>query len=91
MILTEITTLDGVLIEQTIENSDGSVVVINYSNGIEISRETIVNPYPPLDSTGALATLLVVLNVIPLQDAANVIHQEPQHLIAEAEAWSLGG
>lgn len=46
-------------------------------------------PYPPLDPTGALATLLVVLNVVPLADAANAIHEEQAHLVAEAEAWSL--
>ena len=45
--------------------------------------------YPPLDPTGALATLLVVLNVVPLADAANAIHEEAAHLVAEAEAWSL--
>jgi hypothetical protein len=46
-------------------------------------------PFPPLDPIGALTTLLVVLNVIPLEDGANVINEEPAHLIAEAEAWSL--
>lgn len=43
----------------------------------------------PLSPVGALTTLLVVLDVIPLQDGANVIHEEPAHLIAEAEAWAL--
>jgi hypothetical protein len=51
--------------------------------------EPVVPEYPPLDPTGALATLLVVLNVVPLADAANAIHEEPAHLVAEAEAWSL--
>ena len=46
-------------------------------------------PFEPLDSIGALTTLLVVLNVIPLEDGANVIQEEPAHLIAEAEAWSI--
>lgn len=56
-----------------------------------ISNHNPLNaPYPPLDAAGALATLLVVLNVIPIDDAANVIHEEPDHLIAEAQAWSLG-
>lgn len=89
MIINEITSLNGVLIEQTIENSDGSVDVINYDNGVEIYRERIVQSYPPLDATGALATLLVVLNIIPLEDASNAIHQQSEHLIAEAEAWSI--
>ena len=90
MILNEITTLDGILLEQTVENSDGSVVVINYDDGIEVSRETIVNAYPPLDHTGALATLLVVLELVPLADASNAIGEEPDHIVAEAQAWSLG-
>ena len=46
--------------------------------------------FAPLDPTGALATLLVVSGILALQDAANAINEEPQHLVAEAEAWSLG-
>ena len=44
----------------------------------------------PLDATGALATLLVVTGTLSLQDAANAIHEEPEHLEHEALAWSLG-
>lgn len=47
-------------------------------------------PYPPLDATGALATLLVVDGVVTLQDAANAIGEEPEHLVHEAEAWGVG-
>jgi hypothetical protein len=47
-------------------------------------------PYPPLDSTGALATLLVVEGVLPLVDAANAIREEQAHLVHEAEAWGVG-
>jgi hypothetical protein len=50
-----------------------------------------IPPYEPLDSTGALATLLVVEGVVTLTDASNAIHEEEAHLVAEAEAWSLGG
>ena len=46
-------------------------------------------PFPPLDATGALATLLVVEGVVGLEDAANALHEEPEHLIHEAQAWSL--
>jgi hypothetical protein len=46
--------------------------------------------FKPLDPAGSLATLLVVEGVLVLEDAANAIHEEPQHLIAEAEAWTLG-
>ena len=47
-------------------------------------------PFAPLDATGALATLLVVTGALTLADAANAIGEEPAHLVAEAEAWSLG-
>lgn len=46
--------------------------------------------YPPLDNAGALATLLVVEGVLPIEDAANSQHTTPGHLVAEAEAWALG-
>ena len=57
---------------------------------IVTSHDPSTAPYPPLDSTGALATLLVVLDLVPLADASNAIKEEPEHLIAEAQAWSLG-
>lgn len=42
----------------------------------------------PLDPAGALATLLVVEGVLPLQDAANAVGQTPEALILEAQAWA---
>ena len=48
-----------------------------------------VPPFPPLDATGALATLLVVEGVLDIDDAANAIHEEPAHLEHEAQAWAL--
>jgi hypothetical protein len=41
----------------------------------------------PLDPTGALATLIAVLEVATVQDAANAVGLTPDDLIAEAEAW----
>lgn len=78
---------------------DGQVAV--YTEGLLTSGDqlaasvTISNhngppPYPPLDTTGALATLLVVEGVLPLADAANAIGEEPGHLEHEALAWSVG-
>ena len=46
-------------------------------------------PFPPLDATGALATLLVVEGVLLLSDAAAALHEEEAHLIHEAEAWEV--
>ena len=44
----------------------------------------------PLDTTGALATLLAVESVLTVEDAANAVGLTPQDLITEAEAWSVG-
>jgi hypothetical protein len=45
--------------------------------------------FPPLDSTGALATLLVVVGTLDIGDAAAAIGEEPSHLIHEAQAWQI--
>ena len=45
-------------------------------------------PQQPLDSTGALATLLAVEQVLSVQDAANAVGLTPDDLINEALAWS---
>ena len=87
---------DGTIIATTIDNGDGTGTYTTFNeDGSVQSVANLTNlpifSYPPLDDTGALATLLVVLNVIPIEDAANVIHEEPAHLIAEAEAWSIAG
>lgn len=88
--------LDGTCIEawefdvptrSVIHEVDGVVVG---SRPMTDSEWSVHAPFPPLDPTGALATLLVVEGVLPLGDAANAIHEEPAHLIAEAQAWSLG-
>jgi hypothetical protein len=42
----------------------------------------------PLNSTGALATLLAVTEVITVEDAANAVSLTPADLVAEAEAWA---
>ncbi len=81
--------------ERRIDNGDGTGHLYVWDAGGNLITDQELTgldtpPYEPLDATGALTTLLVVLNVITLEDAANVIHEEPEHLIAEAEAWSLG-
>lgn len=87
---------EGVLIERTVNNNDGTGTHTTFDADGNVTSETtltglpIVPPFDPLDATGALATLLVVTEVIGLQDAANTIHQEPAHLIHEAESWSVG-
>ena len=84
----------GVLVESTIDHGDGTGTRTTYNaDGTVASAETItglpVASFPPLDATGALATLLVVEGVLSLQDAANAVHEEPAHLEHEAQAWAL--
>lgn len=42
----------------------------------------------PLDSLGALATLLAVVGAVSVEDAANAVNLTPQDLINEAQAWA---
>ena len=81
--------------ETGVNNGDGTFTVTLYAaDGTVLRIETLTVPvepeFPPLDPTGALATLLVVEGVLPLSDAANAIHEEPAHLEHEALAWSVG-
>jgi hypothetical protein len=46
-------------------------------------------PATPLDSTGSLATLLVVTGALTLQDAANAVMLAPEQLVSEAQAWHV--
>lgn len=88
---------DGLLVEAFTDNGDGTGTRTTYNadgtvEAIEtVSGLPVIPPFPPLDATGALATLLVVEGVVGLQDAANALHEEPAHLIHEAESWALGG
>lgn len=48
-----------------------------------------VPPYPALEPAGSLATLLVVEEMLPIEDAARSVRATPDWLIHEATAWSL--
>lgn len=56
-------------------------------DGNQFSWETPDPPAAPLDATGALATLLAVLEVVPVEDAANAVGLSPTDLQNEALAW----
>ena len=56
-------------------------------DGNQFEWETADPPQPALDATGALATLLAVLEVVPVEDAANAVGLTPAELQAEAQAW----
>lgn len=55
--------------------------------------QEIVPAHVPLDAHGQLVTLLVVVGALTLDDAEHVAGPgvTAADLIAEAEAWSLGG
>jgi hypothetical protein len=62
---------------------------LHYTNpdGQQVVGQLLDPPPQPLDPTGALATLLAVLEVATVADAANAVGLTPDDLIAEAEAW----
>jgi hypothetical protein len=57
-----------------------------------IVEERIIDdpPQAPLDSSGALATLLAVTGTLTVEDAANAVGLNPADLVAEAQAWAVG-
>ena len=59
------------------------------SNGNLINDEWLNIPYIALEGHQVSATLNAVLGVWTLSDAANAAGVEPEHLIAEAEAWAV--
>ena len=95
MVVNESTILgpDGVtVVARIVDNGDGTGVRYDYAadgsvTGTQALTDLPVFTWTALDATGALATLLVVQGVLPLQDAANAVHEEPEHLQAEALAW----
>jgi len=60
------------------------------NNIVEIEEHPDPVGAPPLDQTGVIATLNVVLGLWPITDAANAVGLTPADLVAEAEAWAMG-
>lgn len=60
-------------------------------DGNQFEWEVEDPPQEPLDSVGALATLLAVEQVVSVEDAANAVGLTPSALILEAQAWAMGG
>ena len=58
------------------------------NNIVEIEEHPDSVGAPPLDPTGVIATLNVVLGLWPIEDAANAVGLTPADLVAEAEAWA---
>lgn len=44
--------------------------------------------HAPLSNVGTLATLLAVLGIATIEDAANAVNLKPDDLVAEAQAWA---
>jgi hypothetical protein len=59
-------------------------------NGVTHTWET-PDIHTPLDTNGVIATLNAVLGLWTLEDAANAVSLTENDLIAEAEAWAVGG
>ena len=90
--LTTYRTIDGF---RTI-NKDGTTTVqdlekapIGTEPWSDEDRSWIVSTTPPpLEPTGALATLLAVVGSLTVEDAANAVGLTPADLVAEAQAWA---
>lgn len=54
---------------------------------LRLSVENARHYIHPLNKAGSLATLLAVLSLATVEDAANAVDLTPQQLIDEAEAW----
>lgn len=57
-------------------------------NGEQLVADLPDQPPEPLDAQGALAALLVVQGVLPIEDAANAIGVTPEQLVTEAQGWA---
>ena len=91
----ELFTSDGLLVERTVNNNDGTGTHTTFDADGNVTSETaltglpIIPPFDPLDATGALATLLVVEGVLDIDDAAHSVGTTGEHLVHEAQAWAL--
>jgi hypothetical protein len=89
-------TYNGALVERVIDNGDGTGLRQTFdADGNVTSEETltdlpIVPHFPALEAAGALATLLVVEGILPLEDAAHSVGTTGDHLVHEATAWGVG-
>lgn len=89
---------DGVCISaQVINLADDTVTTEEYGVTVAVrpltadERAIYDPPAMPLDATGALATLLAVHEVVPVEEAAAVVGLPAQALVDEALAWGVAG
>lgn len=86
---------DGRLLGVFTDNGDGTgtVTVYDPDTGEPVTTTGVTGlevkpPYPPLDPTGVVVTLLVVEQVLTLEVGAAALRVEPDHLQHEALAWA---
>jgi hypothetical protein len=60
-------------------------------SGVTHTWETPDPARAPLDALGAAMTLLAVVGVVTVEDAANAVGLTPDDLIHEAQAWAAAG
>lgn len=89
------TITNGIIVYEEIIDLDANTITIQ-DHGVTVETRELTlaerqhNGPQPLDSLGALATLLAVESVLTVDDAANAVGLTPQDLITEAEAWAVG-
>lgn len=89
-------THNGVLTHVVEDNGDGTGNLTLYAPDGTVTSTEALDGLPvvapsPLDPVGALATLLVVHDLLGLTEAAAVAQREPNELVNEALAWAVGG
>jgi hypothetical protein len=87
---------DGVTLVGTVDdNGDGTGLVRTYNSDGTVATEAVLTDlpiqpaFPPLDPLGRMATLSAILHD-DVEDWANASGYSVEHLIHEAEAWSIG-
>ena len=88
------TFIDGVCVQADIIDLTAATITVEHHGEIVSVRDLTVDEQamyapPPLDPTGVIATLNVVLGLWPIIDAANAVGLTPADLVAEAEAWAI--
>ena len=84
--------LNGNLLEQTVDNGDGTATTTRWDAKGNVVEET-TTPYerpapPPLDTAAQTAALLAAKGVITEDEAADITGHPKERLAAEVEAWA---
>lgn len=65
--------------KHAIQDADGTITIIDLPDP----------PHIPLNSAGTVATLLAVLGIVSLEDAAHAAQRTPEDLVHEAQSWAV--